>query len=88
MQTRYTIAKINIILSINKLLFRLKAETMNDKKRENIEQMVRDLDYSAKVIEELISENERIFRENTEVYRINLELQEKLNQSNIKEFEI
>ena len=88
MQTRYTIAKINIILSINKLLFRLKAETMNDKKRENIEQMVRDLDYSAKVIEELISENERIFRENTEVYRINLELQEKLSKSNIKEFEI
>lgn len=88
MQTRYTIAKINIILSINKLLFRLKAETMNDKKRENIEQMVRDLDYSAKVIDELISENERIFRENTEVYRINLELQEKLSKSNIKEFEI
>ena len=88
MQTRYTIAKINIILSINKLLFRLKAETMNDKKRENIEQMVRDLDYSVKVIEELISENERIFRENTEVYRINLELQEKLSKSNIKEFEI
>lgn len=79
METHKTIiARMNINLTINKLLFRIRMEQMTKQKKNNIEQMCKDLDYSINVLDELVRENDRLWRESNEVYKMNLDLQEQL----------
>jgi hypothetical protein len=79
METHKTIiARMNINLTINKLLFRIRMEQMTKQKKNNIEQMCKDLDYSISVLDELVRENDRLWRESNEVYKMNLDLQEQL----------
>jgi len=77
----YTLALINIDLTINKMLFRLKLEDLSDKKRKGIETIIEDLKVSAelvkmqnKAIEEQIQINSKLYLENLKLKRIVEEL--------------
>lgn len=71
-------SRINLNLTINKLLFRLNLEQMSEQKKENLTIMCSDLEQVRKTLDELSSENDRLISENTELLRINLELNSKL----------
>lgn len=75
---KLTTARINLNLTINKLLFRLNLEQMSEQKKENLTRMCSDLEQVRKTLDELASENDRLIIENTELLRINLELNSKL----------
>jgi len=77
----YTLALINIDLTINKMLFRLKLEDLSDKKRKGIETIIEDLKVSSelvkmqnKAIEEQIQINSKLYLENLKLKRIVEEL--------------
>jgi hypothetical protein len=77
----YTLAIINIDLTINKMLFRLKLEDLSDKKRKGIETIIEDLNVSSelvkmqnKAIEEQIQINSKLYLENLKLKRMVEEL--------------
>lgn len=77
----YTLALINIDLTINKMLFRLKLEDLSDKKRKGIETIIKDLKVSSelikmqnKAIEEQFQINSKLYLENLKLKRIVEEL--------------
>jgi hypothetical protein len=77
----YTLALINIDLTINKMLFRLKLEDLSEKKRKGIETIVEDLKVSSelvkmqnKAIEEQIQINSKLYLENLRLKRVVEEL--------------
>jgi hypothetical protein len=77
----YTLALINIDLTINKMLFRLKLEDLSDKKRKGIETIIQDLKVSSelvkmqnKAIEEQFQINSRLYLENLKLKRMVEEL--------------
>jgi hypothetical protein len=77
----YTLALINIDLTINKMLFRLKLEDLSEKKRKGIETIIEDLKVSSelvkmqnKAIEEQIQINSKLYLENLKLKRIVEEL--------------
>jgi len=77
----YTLALINIDLTINKMLFRLKLEDLSDKKRKGIETIIEDLKVASelvkmqnKAIEEQIQINSKLYLENLKLKRIVEEL--------------
>ena len=75
---KITIARININLTINKMLLRLQLEKMGDEKRIGIERICNDLEQVRITLSELEAENRQLMQENTELLRINLELNSKL----------
>jgi hypothetical protein len=77
----YTLALINIDLTINKMLFRLKLEDLSEKKRKGIETIIQDLKVSSelvkmqnKAIEEQIQINSKLYLENLKLKKIVEEL--------------
>ena len=77
----YTLALINIDLTINKMLFRLKLEDLGEKKRKGIETIIEDLKVSSelvkmqnKAIEEQFQINSKLYLENLKLKRIVEEL--------------
>jgi hypothetical protein len=77
----YTLALINIDLTINKMLFRLKLEDLSEKKRKGIETIIEDLKVSSelvkmqnKAIEEQIQINSKLYLENLKLKRMVEEL--------------
>ena len=77
----YTLALININLTINKMLFRLKLEDLSDKKRKGIQTIIEDLKVSSelikmqnKAIEEQFQINSKLYLENLKLKRIVEEL--------------
>ena len=77
----YTLALINIDLTINKMLFRLKLEDLSEKKRKGIETIIQDLNVASelvkmqnKAIEEQIQINSKLYLENLKLKRIVEEL--------------
>jgi hypothetical protein len=77
----YTLALINIDLTINKMLFRLKLEDLSEKKRKGIETIIEDLKVSSelvkmqnKAIEEQVQINSRLYLENLKLKRMVEEL--------------
>jgi glycine cleavage system regulatory protein len=75
---KLTTARININLTINKMLLRLQLEKMSDEKRKGIERICNDLEQVRITLSELEAENRQLMHENTELLRINLELNSKL----------
>jgi glycine cleavage system regulatory protein len=75
---KLTTARININLTINKMLLRLQLEKMSDEKRIGIQNICNDLEQVRITLSELESENRQLMQENTELLRINLELNSKL----------
>jgi len=77
----YTLALINIDLTINKMLFRLKLEDLSEKKRKGIETIIEDLKVSSelvkmqnKAIEEQFEINSKLYLENLKLKKIVAEL--------------
>jgi hypothetical protein len=75
---KLTTARININLTINKMLLRLQLERMGDEKRIGIQRICNDLEQVRITLYELEAENRQLMQENTELLRINLELNSKL----------
>jgi glycine cleavage system regulatory protein len=75
---KLTTARININLTINKMLLRLQLEKMSDEKRIGIQRICNDLEQVRITLSELEAENRQLMQENTELLRINLELNSKL----------
>jgi hypothetical protein len=75
---KLTTARININLTINKMLLRLQLEKMSDEKRIGIQNICNDLEQVRITLSELEAENRQLMHENTELLRINLELNSKL----------
>jgi glycine cleavage system regulatory protein len=75
---KLTTARININLTINKMLLRLQLEKMSDEKRIGIQRICNDLEQVRITLFELEAENRQLMQENTELLRINLELNSKL----------
>jgi hypothetical protein len=75
---KLTTARININLTINKMLLRLQLEKMSDEKRKGIQRICNDLEQVRITLSELEAENRQLMQENTELLRINLELNSKL----------
>jgi hypothetical protein len=75
---KLTTARININLTINKMLLRLQLEKMGDEKKKGILNICNDLEQVRITLSELEAENRQLMQENTELLRINLELNSKL----------
>ena len=76
----YTIAIINIDLTINKMMFRLKLEDLSDRKREGIETIIKDLKHASDVIKTLNKAVDEEFKKNTNLYLENRRLQSVIEQ--------
>jgi hypothetical protein len=70
----YTLALVNIDLTINKMMFRLKLEDLSDKKRKGIETIINDLEKASQVIKMQNKTIEEQFQINTKLYLENLKL--------------
>ena len=76
----YTIAIINIDLTINKMMFRLKLEDLSDRKREGIETIIKDLKHASEVIKTLNNAIDDEHKKNTNLYLENRRLQSVIEQ--------
>ena len=70
----YTLALINIDLTINKMLFRLKLEDLSDKKRKGIQTIIDDLKVSSELVKMQNKAIEEQFQINSRLYLDNLKL--------------
>ena len=70
----YTLALINIDLTINKMLFRLKLEDLSEKKRKGIETIIQDLKVSSELVKMQNKAIEEQFQINSKLYLENLKL--------------
>lgn len=70
----YTLALINIDLTINKMLFRLKLEDLSEKKRKGIETIIDDLKVSSELVKMQNKAIEDQFQINSKLYLENLKL--------------
>ena len=84
----YTIAIINIDLTINKMMFRLKLEDLSDRKREGIETIIKDLNHASEVIKMQNNAIENEFKKNTELYLENLRLKKMIDTLTEKQLEL
>ena len=76
----YTIAIINIDLTINKMMFRLKLEDLTDRKSEGIETIIKDLKHASEVIKTLNKAVDDEHKKNTNLYLENRRLQSVIEQ--------
>jgi hypothetical protein len=76
----YTLALINIDLTINKMLFRLKLEDLSDKKRKGIQTIIKDLEKASEVIKMQNTEIEYQIQTNSKLYLENLKLKRMIEE--------
>ncbi len=69
-----TLALINIDLTIDKVLFRLKLEDLSEKKRKGIESIIEDLKVSSELVKMQNKAIEEQFQINSKLYLENLKL--------------
>ena len=83
-----TLARLNVKVSINRLLFRLKNEKMSDEKRTNIENEVNDLDYVVRVLDHLEAKHEQMFKDNRRLMQDVLESKRQIAELTAKKLEL
>jgi predicted transcriptional regulator len=83
-----TLARLNVKVSINRLLFRLKSEKMSDEKRTNIENEVNDLDYVVRLLDHLEQKHEQMFKDNRRLMQDVLESKRQIAELTAKKLEI
>lgn len=81
-------AIINVELTINKMLFRLKLENISDKKRKGIETIVKDLDSVLEVLKMNLKEFDLLYSQNTELHKQILILKKEIQEFHAKELEL
>ena len=83
-----TLARLNVKVSINRLLFRLKSEKMNDEKRTNIENEVNDLDYVVRLLDHLEQKHEQMFKDNRRLMEDVVRYQKQIAELTAKKLEL
>lgn len=83
-----TLARLNVKVSINRLLFRLKNEKMSDEKRTNIENEVNDLDYVVRLLDHLEAKHEQMFKDNKRLMEDLVRYQKQIAELTAKKLEI
>jgi len=83
-----TLARLNVKVSINRLLFRLKNEKMSDEKRTNIKNEVNDLDYVVRLLDHLEQKHEQMFKDNRRLMQDVLESKRQIAELTAKKLEI
>jgi hypothetical protein len=84
----YTLALINIDLTINKMMFRLKLEDLSDKKRKGIQTIIKDLEKASEVIKMQNTEIEYQIQTNSKLYLENLKLKRMIEELTKTGFEL
>ena len=88
MRYEYTLALINIDLTINKMMFRLKKEPMSDRKRQGIETIIEDLKVAAELIKMQNRDIEEQFKINSKLNLENMRLKREIDELTKKELEL
>jgi hypothetical protein len=88
MKTRIILSQINLNITINRLLFRLRKERLKDEAKANIEIEIKDLDYVKATINELEYRLEQEYKLNTALHLDNIRLKKQIDESQKKEIEI
>lgn len=83
-----TLARLNVKVSINRLLFRLKNEKMSDEKRTNIENEINDLDYVVRLLDHLEVKHEQMFKDNRRLMEDLVRYQKQIAELTAKKLEI
>jgi predicted DNA-binding ArsR family transcriptional regulator len=86
--TDILIARLNIKISINRLLFRMKLANLSDEKVKAIEREVNDLNYALKVFKMLEEDNATFERINSSLRLEILYLKKELNKKQEEEIEL
>jgi hypothetical protein len=83
-----TLARLNVNVSINRLLFRLKNEKMSDEKRTNIENEVNDLDYVVRLLDHLEQKHEQMYLDNRRLMEDAVKYKNQVAELTAKKLEI
>lgn len=83
-----TLARLNVKVSINRLLFRLKNEKMSDEKKTNIESEVNDLDYVVRVLDLLEKRETKLYKDNFELMQDLIKARNQIAELTAKKLEI
>jgi hypothetical protein len=86
--TDILIARLNIKISINRLLFRMKLANLSEEKVKAIEREVNDLNYALKVFKMLEDDNATFERVNSSLRLEILYLKKELNKKQEEEIEL
>jgi predicted DNA-binding ArsR family transcriptional regulator len=86
--TDILIARLNIKISINRLLFRIKLANLSDEKVKAIEREANDLNYALKVFKMLEDDNATFERVNSSLRLEILYLKKELNKKQEEEIEL
>ena len=86
--TNILIARLNIKISINRLLFRMKLANLSEEKVKAIEREVNDLNYALKVFKMLEDDNATFERVNSSLRLEILYLKKELNKKQEEEIEL
>jgi hypothetical protein len=86
--TDILIARLNIKISINRLLFRMKLANLSEEKVKAIEREVNDLNYALKVFKMLEDDNATFERINSSLRLEILYLKKELNKKQEEEIEL
>ena len=86
--TNILIARLNIKISINRLLFRMKLANLSEEKVKAIEREANDLNYALKVFKMLEDDNATFERINSSLRLEILYLKKELNKKQEEEIEL
>ncbi len=86
--TDILIARLNIKISINRLLFRMKLANLSEEKVKAIEREANDLNYALKVFKMLEDDNATFERVNSSLRLEILYLKQELNKQQEEEIEL
>jgi hypothetical protein len=86
--TDILIARLNIKISINRLLFRMKLANLSEEKVKAIEREANDLNYALKVFKMLEEDNATFERVNSSLRLEILYLKQELNKQQEEEIEL
>ena len=73
-----TYARTNILLTINKLILRLKRDDLSDKQKQGVQTMINDCEQVLKTLKTISKENEELYSRIVKLHTENLELKQQI----------
>lgn len=77
-----TYARTNILLTINKLILRLKIDDLSDKQKQGVQTMINDCEQVLKTLKTISKENEELYSRIIKLHTENLELKQQILELN------
>ena len=71
-------ARTNILLTINKLILRLKRDDLSDKQKQGVQTMINDCEQVLKTLKTISKENEELYSRIVKLHTENLELKQQI----------